>query len=395
LLPLAAVPALLLFLAAPALLVATAGPARADDLPRTTEFFDEYDANADGRVTPQEFRGSSAIFKLLDKNGDGVITPDDLGLPADYKPDPDARQRRRAQEAGGRRREAGARLRERFLRRLEAMDTDKDGRVSKSEWKGPEQAFDQFDRNHDGYLDAKDAPHRPGAGGPAGRRDRPGRDGQVSKEALARMKAQFAKLDANGDGRITSDEFPNARMLAAVDANHDGAVTLEEVLGFARQRAGRAGRGERRDGAPGEGRRRGPGRFNGAMLRRWDRDQDGKVTRDEFPGREELFKRLDVDGDGVLTPADVEKLRARFEKRRAQGGGRAGKGPSDRAPSGKAPGAKAGGAAKPAAPQGNLIQRQDTDGDGRLNRGEFRGTAAQWRKLDKNGDGWITADELG
>ena len=40
------------------------------------------------------------------------------------------------------------------------------------------------------------------------------------------------------------------------------------------------------------------------LSRRLDADGDGQVTREEFPRRPALFRRLDRNRDGVLTPAD-------------------------------------------------------------------------------------------
>jgi ribonuclease BN (tRNA processing enzyme) len=56
----------------------------------------------------------------------------------------------------------------RFIRRL---DKDGDGRVSRQEFDGPPRAFDRHDKNGDGYLDADEAPQRPGGRG--GRRQAP------------------------------------------------------------------------------------------------------------------------------------------------------------------------------------------------------------------------------
>jgi hypothetical protein len=70
---------------------------------------------------------------------------------------------------------------------------------------------------------------------------------------------------------------------------------------------------------PAEGKGSGPGtgepgsspenRFMGSL----DKNGDGKVSRDEFPGRDEVFKRLDRDGDGYISMSEVPK--------RPQGGG--------------------------------------------------------------------------
>ena len=50
-----------------------------------------------------------------------------------------------------------------------------------------------------------------------------------------------------------------------------------------------------------------PSRVDWARLsRRLDEDGDGRVTREEFPGRNNLFRRLDRNRDGVLTRADFD-----------------------------------------------------------------------------------------
>src|SRR5260370_22223104 len=33
------------------------------------------------------------------------------------------------------------------------MDKNKDGKISRDEWKGPAQIFDRIDTNHDGFID--------------------------------------------------------------------------------------------------------------------------------------------------------------------------------------------------------------------------------------------------
>ena len=364
-------------------LALSASPALAEDeLPPTSEFFDEYDANADGRVTQEEFRGSSEIFRLLDKNGDGEISPDELGLPADYKPDPAVQKRRQQAEKRKARGGDAGRAMQQMYDRIMKMDADGDGRVSAAEWKGKEQGFARLDRNKDGFLDGKDgamamrgagerggkAKGRRGKGKDGGGKDGRGKDGAHDSAAmLEQMKKRFARTDANGDGKITADELPAERFLAMMDKNKDGAVDEAEFLAFAKQRAG----GGNRSGKAGRSGRR--GRLNAGMLRRFDRNKDGKVDADEFPGREELFARMDANKDGVLDEADIAA---------AKGGGK---------------GARKGGTARaPTTPRtGNVIERGDTDGDGRLNRAEFLGSAAEWRALDKNGDGWVTADEIG
>lgn len=75
----------------------------------------------------------------------------------------------------------------------------------------------------------------------------------------ARSDRRFDRMDANGDGAVTSEEMGDgegrgARMLERADANNDGRITRAEM------QAGTA-----------------------AMFRRMDANGDGKVTEEERP----------------------------------------------------------------------------------------------------------------
>lgn len=116
-----------------------------------------------------------------------------------------------------------------------------------------------------------------------------------------RMNQMFERLDSDGDGSISAEEFkmpsdrpsPEMRM----DSNGDGVLTRDEVIAASEQRSAE-------------------------VLERFDSlDIDGSGTIDNDERRLSLFNRMDADGDGALTKREVMKSR-RGGKDRAQGGPR-------------------------------------------------------------------------
>jgi Ca2+-binding EF-hand superfamily protein len=323
-----------LFLPLAVVAVVGAAPARAEEpLAATSRFFDAYDRNGDGQVTEGELGQGGEIFRLLDKDHDGVITGPDLGLPADFRPRPPAPDRG-GRTGGGAPGGGGGERARRLAERLGQLDGDGDGAVTLEEWQGPPELFARLDQDRNGRLDGKDV------------------------EALTRLgrgpdpeavQARFRDLDRNGDGALQSGELPRPDALPQLDANGDGGVDLQEFEA-----------GMRRLG--GDGRDRG---LDAASLRRFDQDKDGRCTRDEFPGSDERFDRLDRDGDGVLTTADIAPPTAPPAER-----------PTTPRPAG-------------------LVAEHDRDGNGKLSRDEFAGTDDEWRRLDQDQDGWITPGEAG
>jgi hypothetical protein len=55
------------------------------------------------------------------------------------------------------------------------------------------------------------------------------------------------------------------------------------------------------------------------LAKRYDRDRDGKISRAEFGGPDEVFRRLDRDGDGFITTQDLDwSERSAFLRESAQ-----------------------------------------------------------------------------
>lgn len=152
-----------------------------------------------------------------------------------------------------------------------------------------------------------------------GRLRGPGRPGGPLRIPL------LAALDADRDGVISTDEINNAvQSLQSLDKNNDGKLTRDEMMP------------PPPEGRPGDGRLRGPeGRLGegrgraererpspAAMLERLmanDKDQDGKLSKDEMPERmQRIFKRADANADGFL---DQEEIKVVLERRISQLGG--------------------------------------------------------------------------
>ena len=111
--------------------------------------------------------------------------------------------------------------------------------------------------------------------------------------------AGFARLDTDGDGRISRQEY--LAHFDAVDTNKDGFLSQEEMRA-ARQALGPRGAGQ-------------------GWLR-WDADHDGKLSRDEVanaPRLSQLFDQIDTNRDGFLTADELQAAHANLAGRGPRG----------------------------------------------------------------------------
>ena len=166
------------------------------------------------------------LFKGVDKDGDGAITLADMTASA-------AIQKHRKER-----------------------DLDGDGRISFAEFaKSPRMArvpaerkraiFDRLDQNKDGFLDAADWKDRPR---PDMKPD--GRDGRPGPRRPGPMAPDFSRLDKDGDGALSFEEFRVLPRLQDVgedaqedrfeelDKNGDGKLQRDEMPGPGRDRQG-------------------------------------------------------------------------------------------------------------------------------------------------------------
>jgi len=105
---------------------------------------------------------------------------------------------------------------------LSNLDSNHDGKVSRSEWKGNDVSFQMLDRNGDGALSGDEMT--------AGAAPVPEEDpAAVLARRQARQERIFRWMDSNHDNRVTQAEWREDKAkFQRLDRNHDGAVTLEE-----------------------------------------------------------------------------------------------------------------------------------------------------------------------
>ena len=96
--------------------------------------------------------------------------------------------------------------------RFRGMDTNRDGVVTREEWRGNAQSFRQHDRNNDGVLTADEVR---AAGADVGDYDGIG------------LVGDFGLVDLDGNGHVTAQEW--RRAFTQLDDNRDGSLTPDEL----------------------------------------------------------------------------------------------------------------------------------------------------------------------
>lgn len=205
-----------------------------------------------------------------------------------------------------------------------------------------------------------------------------GREGGYGRERGMRMPPSplMRVLDADKNGELSSDEIANAaKALKALDKNEDGKLSREELrpqFPHGRQPGQRGGQGGGPGGRPGGGPPSGEQFVKHIMG--FDKDGDGKVTKEELPEpMQRMLQRGDTNEDGAIDREEAEKLveqLERFRRDRPQGG--------------------PGGA--------GFVERMmnlDRDGDGKVTQDEMPDwmRARVLERADTNGDGAIDQEE--
>lgn len=202
--------------------------------------------------------------------------------------------------------------------------------------------------------------------------------GGFVRGGMMRRSPAFQALDTDHDGTISAAELANATAaLRSLDKNGDGILTEDEVRPQMGGRSGRGGRGNE------------PGEIAGPSadelvktLMAFDKNGDGQLTRDEVPERMQgLFERADVNKDGILTADEIRKSAQAATAPAGQGRG------EERGEGGRGPGISF-------VRLDPILAALDTDSNGEISAEELAAATTALKKLDKNGDGQLTEEEV-
>ena len=133
------------------------------------------------------------------------------------------------------------------------------------------------------------------------------------------------------------------KLFPAVDANKDDLLDSYEVRGLVRRVSARI---QKRD----YGNLR-PQAFI-VPFSTWDKNDDGRIDTGEWLAAKELFPRIDLNRDGLVTKEEVGRYKLAVEG-------------------------------------DTFIQRFDLNGDGKVTEREYGGAADAFRRADRNGDGVV------
>jgi len=191
---------------------------------------------------------------------------------------------------------------------LKALDTNNDGVITLEEALAAQSpVFARIDTNGDGVLDTQEL------------------EAETNLNVSYWSKVMLNRFDRDGDGKITKEEFTQknrrprqaegadddrrgwhrhrhrgegrhgwmrdrrmTRSFDRFDLNSDGVLDATEIGTAVKQRVTRTGN---------------------RLVRRFDQDNDGKITREEFekPARDRFAMR-DIDKDGKITEQDLPPM---------------------------------------------------------------------------------------
>ena len=217
------------------------------------------DRNGDGVITRAEWRGNENSFRNQDWNGDGVLSGDEVRTGA----------RRRADWTEDWNRDGRVdRVDNQIAQRFRGYDMNSDSRVARNEWPGDERLFARLDTTRDGFLSIEEYT----------------RGGGVALDSQGGASYRFSNIDADNDGWVTRSEWNMGNAdFSRLDANRDNRISRFEFESDAASQSSRFDR-----------------------FASVDANHDGWLVRSEWRGAEAAFTRLDTDRDNRLSRAEYD-----------------------------------------------------------------------------------------
>jgi Ca2+-binding EF-hand superfamily protein len=165
---------------------------------------------------------------------------------------------------------AGALLAPAQSSRLERHDRNGDGVVTRSEWRGNDNAFDRQDMNNDGVLSGDEL------------------TGQQRSRSRNRTADRAAdRLDKNDSGVVEGYEWPyNSRIFRQLDKDGDSVLSTDEL-----------------------------GNLNTAALSQLDQNRNREIDEDEWPGGFAQFDKLDDNRDGKVSSSEYFERGGEWQRR--------------------------------------------------------------------------------
>jgi len=210
--------------------------------------------------------------------------------------------------------------------RFQGMDTNGDGVITRSEWRGNDNSFRNQDWNGDGILSGDEV--RSGARRQSGWSEDWNQDGRVDN--LDNQIAQrFRGYDMNSDSRVGRSEWRgDTRLFTRLDANRDGYLSMQEYSqggGFTLDSLGGASYRFSNIDVNGDGLiTRNEWNVNGADFNRLDVNRDNRISRFEFENDTAAdndyrysaaqFNGFDANRDGWLTRAESGMRTGEFDR---------------------------------------------------------------------------------
>jgi hypothetical protein len=124
------------------------------------------------------------------------------------------------------------------------------------------------------------------------------RDRRLGAREVLETFSRVSSCDRDGDGRVTADEVPHHIQLSLIRGDLSALLALPADANV--QAVAVPPRSVPRTSRPTSG----PDWF-----RKMDRNGDGDVSRREFLGTHPQFDRLDLDGDGLLSPDEADAVK--------------------------------------------------------------------------------------